>query len=323
MANRGLRVIINHWGPQFTALYGHIFPESYLCVDTEYTGGNEAKDLIVEIGHTLVENRQVVDQFSVVLDWSNHPIVPDHWVRLALRRIELKMAESNRPWRVTYEVMKDEGIKPEKALQFYYQLFQTIKQRKLLFAAHHGYFADERMLRGHFEGFLGKTFRFGENDLFDTGAIEKASVCLDSPDPEVVKKRKLFLPREGDTLEKYFRRVVGARIKGVYWNLQHCAKKYNIHEKFGLDANNHHTAGFDSLVVHYLMEEFRSRVFRSNAGESGLESPAAFQRMFEQEMAKGRDTREAKERMDRARAEFEDQGKPIRRPVRRRGQRMV
>lgn len=55
-------MIINEWGEVFTAKYGRDFPRSYMCVDTEFTGSNERDDLIVEIGHTMVEDCKVVDR---------------------------------------------------------------------------------------------------------------------------------------------------------------------------------------------------------------------------------------------------------------------
>ncbi len=319
-------MIINHWGPKFTKLYGHIFPESYLCIDTEYCGHNPDKDLVVEIGHVLVEDRQVVDQLSIVLDWSNHSVVPDYWVRTALRRIEMQMREAGKQWRLTYEVMRDEGIKPEKALDFYFNLITTILARGLPLVAHNGFYADLKMLQGNFSGFLGKQLEVNDNQLFDTGAIEKASQCIESHDPAIRKQAHVWVPKAGESLGSYFRRVVSARAKGVFWNTEACAKKYDLFRKYSLDPSNHHTAAFDALLVHYLMEEFRSRITHVNVEEDPVASPAAFQRMFEQETAKHEAAGAGEERKRQARQEWiaEDCQTTVRRPVRRRrGQRAL
>ena len=318
-------MIVNHWNPAFTKLYGHVFPESYLCIDTEYCGHNPKKDLIIEVGHVLVENRQVVDKLGVVLDWSNHSIVPDHWVRTALRRIELKMQEAGRHWRLTYDVMQKEGVKPEKVLDFYFKLIETATGRGLPLVAHNAFCADLKMLRGNFEGFLGRVLNVDDNMVFDTGAIEKASQALTSRDPEIRYKPGVWLPKPGETLGAYFRRIVAIRAKGIFWNTEACAKKYDLLRKHSLDPGNHHTAEFDALLIHYLMEEFRSQITKVNVQEDPVASPGAFQRMFDQEVAKHQKAGAQAERRKQDRQEWIDEGcqTTIRRPKRRRGQRAL
>lgn len=333
-SGKGLRMIVNLWSKHFTKLYGHHFPESYLCVDTEYTGGNAEKDLIYEIGHVMVENRQVVDKLSVVIDWTDHPIVPEDWVRHALRRAELRRQEVGQKMHVTWKVMKEEGVKPEEALQFYWELFRRIKERNLVFVAHHGYFADERMLKGHFEGFMGKQFRFGENGMFDTGAIEKASQCVECQDPMITARRSVWIPQPADTLESYFRRVVYAPAKGIFWNLEHCAQKYDLYRKFALDPEGHHTADFDALVCHYLMEEFRSRIVVSHASEENPFTDATtLERAFDLEIAKAKQANAQQRAHEDSRDDSEAPGerlavsaapqRPFSASRRRRGQRPV
>ena len=65
-------MIVNEWEPYFTENYGHQFPDTYLCIDTEYTGGNEREDLITEIGHVMVQNNVVVDRMNIVLNWFSY-----------------------------------------------------------------------------------------------------------------------------------------------------------------------------------------------------------------------------------------------------------
>jgi len=289
------RMVINHWSADFTRRFGHIFPESYLAFDCEYTGRNAEKDLILEIGHVLVENRMMVDRLGLVLDWTNHPIVPDHWLRAALRRSEKRAAAAGYHHRITYEVMKEEGVRPpEKVLQFYLDLFHRIKHGVGFFAAHNGYNADVPMLRGAFEGFLNKDFDFGSNNLFDTGGLEKASQCLISEDRQIRERHDTWLPRTGDTLATYFRRVTNSPAKGIFWRLDLCVEKYGLVEKYDLDMSQHHTADFDAYVVYLLMEELRKLIRHDNSGEDPTASPEALGRMVEQELAKSRH-RQAKE----------------------------
>jgi DNA polymerase III epsilon subunit-like protein len=286
-------MIINHWRPEFTKLYGHYFPESYLCWDTEYTGGNREKDLIMEIGHCMVEDRQVVDRLNIVLDWSQHPEVPEDWLRRRLNHQRLQMGDR---WRVTWEVMKEEGIHPVKALQFYYKLFRTWSKRQLPFVAHNGYQADERMFSGNVEGFLVKRWQFGDNELIDSGAIHKASLLLDSVDPKHIDLKPRVLPKAGDTMRTYFKRVCHTPAKGVYWKMLDCLQYYNLDEAHHLDLDQLHNAEYDSYCCHLLMEEYRSRVTHNNSGESGIATSEEFARMFEEEMASSKLETEQKTR---------------------------
>jgi hypothetical protein len=317
-------MIINHWGPAFTKLYGHIFPESYLCVDTEFTWGHGDKDLVYEIGHVLVENRRVVDRLNIVLDWTHHKTVPKEMVRSFLRQAELKTREAGKHYRVTYQVMQEEGIEPEKALQFYWDLFKTVKARKILFAAHHGYRADEGIFRRHFHLDLGhEEFPFGANGMIDTGAIEKASQVVDSMDPAIVKQRKKYFPTPADTMESYFRRVVNGHAKGIFWNLGETVKKYKLDEKHGLDMGHCHEAEFDALLVHHLMEEYRSQIKAVHVEECPFDTPETMQRAFEQTIAaaKPRAVPAYNDRYEEAAQQAVPQHVP--RPVRRRGQRAL
>lgn len=283
-----VRMIVNRWGPTFTRLYGHRWPLSYCAIDTEYTGGNEDKDLIVEIGHTLVRDGTVVDRLSLVLDWSNHPVVPDDWVRGALDRIALRMLQKGSKWRFTYDTMRKEGIKPERALAFYWKLFETVREQGIPFAAHNGYYADERLLAGVFKGFLGKRFSFGENNLFDTGAIEKATLCIEHPDRNISGDPSVWLPRADDSMGTYFCRIATTPVKGVLWNLKKCVEKYRLAEEHGLDVSQHHTAGYDSFCVHLLMEVFRAQIKERDDPEieGPFDTQEAMERTFNEELTK-------------------------------------
>lgn len=306
-------MIIRHWNPEFRKLYGESFPSTYMAVDCEYTGGNEEKDLIMEIGHVLVRDHQVVDRGNYVLNWSNHHVVPERWTREALKRIESRMMSAGRKWRITWDVMQNEGVKAEKVFEFYYELFTSWKDQGGLFVAHNGFYADERMLKGAFEGFLTKDFSFGENQLFDTGAIEKASQCLISDNPSIQAKRSVWLPMPGDTLRSYFLRVTRTPAKHIHWSTEFCAKKYRLIERFQLDQEQHHRAGFDAYLSHLLMQEYCALAAAPLTPEERQgPGPLATSADLAREMEKG---------LAEAKAVVQEEPEPL--PVRRRKQRVV
>ena len=299
-------MIVNHWGSDFTKLYGHIWPETYLVLDTEYTGGNAEKDLICEWGHVMVEDREIIDRKNIVINWYESDIVPESWLTPRLR-----YCQNNYPgWRITPKVMRQEGIHPTKALEFILKLCETWKSRRLPFVAHNGYHADERMIRGNIEGFLGKSFGFGENGLIDTGAVYKATLAIDSDDPGIRKRIMRFYPETGDTLESYFRRVVKAYTKGLRWNLKSCLEHFKLDEKFKLDSDKLHGAGYDSWCTYLLFEEFRQWITQNNSGEYCVDSPAALNRMFDEENAKINLKEKTKENNERDFEEQQSQGAP-------------
>jgi len=275
-------MIINEWEPSFTEKYGHTFPNTYLCIDTEYTGGNEREDIIVEIGHVMVQDGHVIDRMNVVLDWSTHEEVSSAFVRYKLDNIRAQMGDD---WRITWEVMQREGISPVKAFRFYDRLFRIWHARDLPYVAHNGRKAEERMLRGNFNRFINKPFFMQDNQLWDTGAIFKATQLFESTEDYQSPHRWKSIPDSSDSLKSYFERVINARIKGLHWNLKHCLEHYDLMGKLE-DTHRFHQADYDAYCSHLLMQEYRSRVTRNNSGENVLESSETFERMFEEELAK-------------------------------------
>jgi DNA polymerase III epsilon subunit-like protein len=276
-------MIINHWGPTFTRLYGHVFPESYLCLDLEYLGWNPEKDLVWEIGHILVENRRIVDQLSIVLDWTRHPVIPEGWLRRAIDRSNLNMLNKGKEGKASWDLLASEGIKPEKALAFYYKLIQSAKDRGLCLAGHNLCGADERMLAGNLAGFLQKRFTMGDR-ILDVGAMEKATLAIEQG--HATGTDAWWLPRKDDTLRSYFRRVCNRPAKGIFWNLADALRRYGLDVRYDLDLTESHRAEFDAYMVHLLVEEFRSHIYVSHANEDVFQSPETLQRGFEQALAK-------------------------------------
>jgi len=256
-------MIVNEWEPYFTAHYGHVFPDTYLCLDTEYTGGDERTDFVMEIGHVMVEDRQVVDQLNIVLDWSVHPGVDVELLRYKLNNIQSIMGLD---WRVTWDVMKEEGIAPFKALRFYHKFFKAWNKRDLPYVAHNGRVAEERMLRGAFNRYLNRSFVIGDNQLWDTGAIFKATALLESSDLSHSSHHWKCHPKHSDTMKEYFNRVLGVRAKGIRWKLKLCLEQYELLDQLQ-DDHRYHQAVYDAYCSYLLMEAYREKVTRCNAGE--------------------------------------------------------
>jgi hypothetical protein len=274
-------MIINDWDTTFTAKYGHNFPDAYLCIDTEYTGNDSRRDLIVEIGHTMVEKGQVVDARNLVLNWYGFPEVREDWLDYKLNMLKSIVGPG---WRLTPAVVKAEGVDPLKALKFYDKLFSVWQARNLPFVAQNGQNADERIITGNFDRFLNKPFSLPDNAYFDTGAIYKANKVWQTLTGDVTNFRSIMVPSRSDTLKSYFGRVINARIPGVKWSLSLIVEEYGLMQKHAIDSKDFHSAGFDSLCLHWIMEEFRKQIKPKQL--PSVSASVAFQEMYDDEMAK-------------------------------------
>src|SRR5271156_1357307 len=62
------------------------WPDDYLVFNTQTTGLDVHRDLIVEVGIGMVEKRQLVYQTTVVLDWTQEPSVDQAWLAERLQQ---------------------------------------------------------------------------------------------------------------------------------------------------------------------------------------------------------------------------------------------
>lgn len=240
-------MIVNYWPSWFRQLYGGEWPRTYCCVDTETTGYVHATDVVTEWGHCLVEDGKVVDQLSLVIDWTDRDVPPDHWVRNALRKVHEQMAFAGKTCHMSYDRMKKEGMPPEKAFAFITKFVDRIKARGVPFVLHNHNF-DEKMLSANFLALkAGRGFTFGDR-LIDTEGVEKASQIPDNPRVH---------PRKSDSLRDYFLRVKYTRVAGLKSNMDpHCFTKYDFAGKHGLKPADMHGAKTDAYCCHLLMREF-------------------------------------------------------------------
>ena len=61
--------------------------------------------------------------------------------------------------------------------------------------------------------------------------------------------------------------------------------KYGLVEQHNLDTSMMHTALWDALCCHYLMEHYRTMIERDNSEETPFDNPNSLDRAFNQEVA--------------------------------------
>ena len=227
------------------------FPDNYLVIDLETTGLAHESDLVGKIGHCQVVNRRPVGNAGVILNWTVRPDVDQAWLirRLAETKYQFEHDKNGqlngRHYQLSIERMVAEGADPVTVLAFYLDWLFDCRRDGVVIVAHNGYNFDCPFLETAFRRFLGANWKFGNNDVFDTGMIEKASQLQ-------------LLPWAEESIRAYSKRIYNQRAAGVYWALDsHCNQKYRLGERHGITMASLHEPEMDALLTHHLFEEFR------------------------------------------------------------------
>lgn len=243
--------IISYWPAWFRARYGGELPKTYCVIDVETSGFSPDRDVVTEYAHLLVHDGKITSHSSIIFDWTNHKIVPMHWLERQLQNLHAGMALKGRRCQITIKRMQEEGMKAEEALKFANEHLSVLKANGVPFVLHGGIF-DERMLSANFLGFgIAKGFTFGPEGYFDTDCIEKASQLISN---------ERMQPKRNDTLRSYFHRVRYTRATGVKSNLDRwCYEKYNL-RAHGIERRDMHEALVDVKATHLVFEAQRAQV---------------------------------------------------------------
>lgn len=219
-------------------------PEDYLVWDIETTGFNGAVDLTTQIGWAIVRNRQLVNQESLLLDWTTMPGIDQQWLRDRLAALCETFRERGSTYHATYDKLAG-GQPPLACLQILDTVLTEAEQAGDWIVGHNVACFDTRLTDGQRARFLGLPPRTWNPDrIFDTGLFVKAA------------QASLEL-RPGEALGDWWRRVAGTRVR-VKWALDtYCIPAFGLAEKYGLDLQSCHDAGYDCYVIHCLVEELR------------------------------------------------------------------
>jgi hypothetical protein len=237
----------NHWFERFAGRFG--FPHNYTCVDLETNGVKPATHQICAIGHTIVRDGRPAETKEVFLNWPDFPDIDHLEFQRHLHDAERGMTGQGKPFHHTWERLQSQGRPPLEVLQKYLEMFEAMEARREILVAHNGWRFDIELFQAHFHNWLNIPFIFDPELVYDTGIAEKASQLDDYDDP---------LPLTGETLQQFSWRIGELPRRGVYWALdRYCDEQYGLFEKAGVDHSQAHSAGADSLVLAYLMEEHK------------------------------------------------------------------
>lgn len=235
-----LRKILRKWSNELGCL-----PSDYITYDLETCGIDRYEDLIVELGHCVVIDQTSEEYHSHVIDWSQEPGIDQDWLKYKLKSCAEHMAKNGRTSHMNYERMRREGSPPGVVLKEYRDLFDSARDNGIMIVGHNAVQFDNPFFEQAINEWLGEDWKFPDF-VFDTAAVVKATLTQ-------------MPPHEEETLQQYFFRVLDRPAPGVYYNLDtFCVERFHLKEQYpGLNISDAHTAGFDAMLTHLLLEQFR------------------------------------------------------------------
>jgi DNA polymerase III epsilon subunit-like protein len=233
-----LQRILRKWSKELGSL-----PRDYICYDLETTGIQFGDDLIVELGYCHVLDGRADTYNSHVIDWTRQPGIDQDWLKSKIDACTEHMRSNGRTYHMTYKRMQDDGSPPDIVFQEYKELFEYARESKTLIVGHNAVQFDNVRFEDAIREWLGdEEWTFPEH-VFDTAAVVKATLTGMPPLPE-------------ETLQQYFFRVLDRPAPGVKYNLDtFCVKQFKLLDNYpDLDLADSHTAGFDAMLTHLLLE---------------------------------------------------------------------
>lgn len=224
-------------------------PRTYLVLDTETTGFSRDKDYIVDAGWAVVHDRKIVHQQSFLIDWSKMPGVNTDEIQWKLRKQATDYAQKGLPHYYPWERLKAEGDDPRDVLYHYTKLIYEHIQNPNSIVVGHGFrHFDRFVIDSHTQRFLqGYLLPWKLNSVIDTGMWEKAAQT-NRP------------PYQNESLDEWQKRMSGGRAT-CKWSLgEHCVPKYRLVERYNVDMRFQHTAGFDCVLTHYLLQTYQELI---------------------------------------------------------------
>lgn len=234
------------WHRQLYPQYHRSGPfDNYLATDVETTGGSH-DDLIVSLGHCKVVRSRVHYYQDIILNWMDYDqrVIPGEWVEERLYYCQRSMELKGNFHGVTADVMRRRGLPVQEALQLCWDMYEEARAESRLFVGHNFLNFDSGRIAKLLDEFHGVNWQWRDEEILDTCILEKARL-LNAP------------PRQTESIREYSKRVMGLRAKGVKYKLDACIERHRLLDKLDLNLTERHSAGFDAIVCHYLMCEYK------------------------------------------------------------------
>lgn len=213
------------------------------CFDSETTGFGK-QCLVVQLGYCSSVDRKYD---SHLLGWTKfgfEDIVDPVWLKGRIEAVASHMALRGTQYPVTFDDLDNFGLNPINVLRGYLKRIQRQLDEGGFIAGHNVVRFDIPLLERMCREFLGKWTPINPDRVLDTMAIERSVQTNEEP-------------RHGEKLGEFTRRMIYSRMQGVQSSLaDHCVNKYRLDKRYDIDLNQAHSAGFDSMLVCVLLEEY-------------------------------------------------------------------
>jgi len=211
-------------------------PDTYMVFDTETNGTQIGSSRILQYGFCHVEGRKVLKSYSFLVNHGPDLNIPEGAFKVHGIDVKKTMAE---------------GVPFKEIVHRIVELFEDWQKAGAMFVGHNMMAFDAPLFEREC-GRAERPFKFGENEILDTGMLVKA-----------IQLGMTF--RLNDTLRSFGKWVSNVRARGVYWSLdRYCYAQYKLKELSGIDKDAAHDAAVDCLLTHYLLERLRGA--RENPG---------------------------------------------------------
>ena len=212
----------------------------------------------VQLGYALVVNHKLVDSDDYYINWTlGDKAIPVDTYQRRLIFAKQGMEAKGKKYHTTWEKVAAHGWEPVEALLYYRALIADALNNGYAIVAHNGYSFD-RILLQHWWRRIGQALFIAPNRLVDTGLLEKANQMDWSP------------PLPGSCPRDYWYNKIRDQHSRVRWSLDtHCAKRYNLSERYKLEMGHAHEAGFDCILCHHLLESMYELSLKGECDAAG------------------------------------------------------
>jgi len=229
-----------------------LVPDKYVCIDLETSGLHAGRDRILQIGLTIVENKQP-RQYTLAHkpELGTVPYL-SYYMSVDPAIVTPKITEINR---ITPEMISQYGIPQEQVLPLILSTLETCRDNGYTLVGHNFIRFDLPFLEAEMR-MLGYTIENLKMPLVDTGMIVKA----------------LQLPVEPTIpMSSWFRQIAELRAKGIYYALDRtCVPTFDL-TQYGANVSAAHDAGYDCWVTHLLLNHLADEVLQHCKCEEKVE----------------------------------------------------
>ena len=220
------------------------WPDDYLVLDLETQGLDQfsTTTLPLEFGWCLVENRSVVSDGAVVLDWTRYPRVDLDWLATTMEKTRNAMVARGLTYPFDISHLQTHGVDPREAITAARRLVKESLAARYRIVGHNLYAFDRPLLERSFASYIRKPLLVPPDAVLDTGMIEKARML------------KTYPPSPGELAVRSWYDKIRRANNRVRWNMsEHCARTYGL----PVDITEAHAAGYDCRINHLLVERMR------------------------------------------------------------------